>query len=296
MNKIKIRILQPGDEIALETFLLSRVESSMFLIGNMRVAGLSDTGHVYSGAYVAAFEGDKIVSVIAHYWNHNLVFQAPVHLEPLLRTIVTASRRPIGRLIGPHDQVHAAKEALGIDASAIQLNEVATLYRLHLEDLSIPEGLRSGQTRGRRIEPRDVELMTEWNVAYAIEAIGEKDSPPLWERYRTAVERSLHEGRTWVLEDSDESVACSSFNTAIKEAVQVGGVWTPLEHRHRGYGRSIVAASLLDARREGVEKAILFTGDYNIAAQKVYTALGFLPVGKYGLVLLQSPCPSAESK
>ena len=287
MSKPTIRILQPGDETALETFLLSCVESSMFLIGNMRASGLIDTSQAYAGTYAAAFEGERVIGVIAHYWNHNLVFQSPVHLDSLLRTLVDASRRPIGGLIGPHDQVNAATETLEIDASTIQLDEIETLYSVSLENLSIPEGLHSGTICGRRVEPRDVELMITWSVAYSIEAIGEKDSPDLWEKCRTSVERSLQEGRTWVLEDRGEPVACSSFNAAIKEAVQIGGVWTSPEHRRRGYGRSIVAASLLDARLEGVEKAILFTGESNIAAQKAYTALGFQPFGEYGLVLLR---------
>ena len=76
---------------------------------------------------------------------------------------------------------------------------------------------------------------------------------------------------------------------AIKEAVQVGGVWTPPELRRRGYGRCVVAASLLDARSEGVEKAILFTPERNIASQKAYTALNFQHIGDYRLVLLKSP-------
>lgn len=284
-----IRILKPGDETALETFLLSCVESSMFLIGNMRTSGLIDNGQAYAGTYAAAFEDERVIGVVAHYWNQNLVFQAPVHLDSLWRAVVEASQRPIGGLIGPNDQVNAANEALEIDESKIQLDEIEKLYSLRLEDLLVPDGLSSGRISGRRIEPRDLELITKWRVAYSIEAIGEKDSPQLWEKCRTSVERSLKEGRTWVLEDRGEPVACSSFNTAIKEAVQVGGVWTPRELRRRGYGRSVVAVSLLDARLEGVEKGVLFTGESNIAAQKAYIALGFRNIGDYRLMLLRSP-------
>jgi predicted GNAT family acetyltransferase len=55
------------------------------------------------------------------------------------------------------------------------------------------------------------------------------------------------------------------------------------------YGRAAVAASLLDARAPGATKAILFTGEDNIAAQKAYVALGFRQVGSYRLLLLKSP-------
>jgi predicted GNAT family acetyltransferase len=46
---------------------------------------------------------------------------------------------------------------------------------------------------------------------------------------------------------------------------------------------------LLDARSEGAEKAILFTGEGNVAAQRAYTALGFQHIGDYRILLLQSP-------
>lgn len=289
MSELTIRPLGPGDEAVLEAFLLPRIESSMFLIGNMRASGLIDGDQAYEGTYVAAFEDGEIVGVVAHYWNHNLVLQAPAYLDPLWQAAVRTSRRPVGGLIGPDEQVGAVKEALGIDDSMVRLDETERLYSLELDDLIVPDDLRSGRVRGRRIEPRDLELITGWRVAYAIEATGDEGGPELWKKCRASVERELREGRTWVLEDHGEPVACSSFNSVIEDAVQVGGVWTPPELRRRGYGRSVVAASLLDARSEGVRTAILFTGESNVAAQKAYTALGFRHIGNYRLVLLKSP-------
>ncbi len=289
VNEPVIRILQPGDEAALEDFLLSRVESSMFLIGNMRSVGLTDLGQTYHGTYAGAFEAGKIVGVVAHYWNQNLTVQAPAHLDALWTAAVTASGRPIGGLIGPADQVGMIKDTLGIGKSNVQLDETEKLYSLELDALMVPPDLTSCKVTGRRIEPRDLDLVTRWRVAYGIEALGEDDSLQLYERSRRSVERTLKEQRTWVLEMKGEPVACSSFNTAIKEAVQVGGVWTPPKLRSRGYGRAAVAASLLDARAEGVSKAILFTGEGNIPAQKAYEALGFRHIGAYRILLLKSP-------
>jgi uncharacterized protein len=289
MNKATIRILESGDEPVLDTFLLPYTESSMFLIGNMRTSGLVDNSQAYTGTYAAAFEDERIIGVVAHCWNQNLIFQAPVHLDSLWRAAVEASQRPIAGLIGPNDQVSAVKEVLQIDESKIQFDELENLYSLRLKNLHIPDELSSGKLRGRRIAPHDLELLTQWGVAYSVEALGDKNTPQLWESCRMSVEQSLNDRRTWILEDSGKPVACSSFNTAIKEAVQVGGVWTPLELRKRGYGRSVVAASLLDALCEGVEKSILFTGESNFAAQRAYTALGFEKIGNYRLVRLRLP-------
>ena len=288
-SKPTLRILRPGDEAVLEAFLLPRIESSMFLVGNMRSAGLTDNGRPYEGTYAATLKGGQVTGVVAHYWNQNLVFQAPLlhDLAPLWQAAVAASQRPIGGLIGPNDQVAKAKQELDIDDSMAQMDEQEKLYSLTLKDLKVPGELSSGRVMGRRIEPRDVDLVTQWTAAYSVEALSAEQDPLLEEKSRKSVERSLKEGSTWVLASRGEPVACSSFNTAIKEAVQVGGVWTPPEFRRRGYGRAVVAASLLDARAQGVEKAILFTGEGNLAAQRAYTALGFRHTGDYRLVLLR---------
>jgi predicted GNAT family acetyltransferase len=289
MKEAEIRILQPGDEATLEAFLLPRVESSMFLVGNVRTSGLADGGEPYQGTYAAAFAGGQIEGVVAHYWNGNLIAQAPAHLDALWRAAVAASGRGVQGLLGPAAQVAAMKAALGISASQVQMDETEKLYRLRLADLQVPEGLRSGRLRGRRIEPRDLDRIAGWRVDFNLEALGEEDGPALRARCRASIERSMGQGWTWVLEDGGQAVACSSFNTGFPEAVQVGGVWTPPELRRRGYGRAVVAASLLDARAEGVQTGILFTGRENIAAQKAYEALGFAHIGDYRLVLLRAP-------
>jgi predicted GNAT family acetyltransferase len=162
------------------------------------------------------------------------------------------------------------------------------LYSLRLAHLVVPEGLHSGRLQGRRIQPGDLDLVTRWRVAFSLESLGAEDTPHLWNQCRASVERSLKDGKTWLLLDQTQPVSTSGFNTTIDEAVQVGGVWTPPEFRSRGYGRAVVAASLLDARAEGAVKSILFTGVGNLPAQRAYAALGFRHVGDYRLLLLRT--------
>lgn len=285
-----IRVLQPGDEALLEAFLLPRIESSMFLIGNMRTAGLLDNGDSYQGTYAAAFEQDHIVGVAALFWNGSLILQAPLELlDSLCKTAVSAAQRPISAVIGPQQQVQTVLDMLNITAADTKINEPENLYRLRLGDLLVPSQLQSGQWRGRLASSADVELMTRWRVGYAIEALGETDSPELWQRIGSNLQKSLEMGTIWILEDQGQPVSSTGFNTSTAELVQVGGVWTPPKLRSRGYGRAAVAASLLAVRSEGVHTAILITGEDNIPAQKAYEALGFQYIGDYRLTLLKEP-------
>lgn len=282
-----IRILRPGDEPVLEAFLRPRVESSMFLLSNLRVAGLRDGGRPLEGTYVAAFQDREIVAVAASYWNGNLVLQAPVHVPEVVQAVVSAAGRRVQGLIGPSEQVGAAWQVLGIDPRAAQWDEEEKLYTLALDDLAVPPALAEGRVSARRMERRDLELMTAWRVSMQIESLNEEDSPRLRENTRATVERGLNRGEIWLLEVDGRPVSTTAFNASLAEAVQVGGVWTPPELRSRGYARAVVAASLLDARARGVGRAVLFTGRENWPAQKAYESLGFRHVGDYRLVLLR---------
>ncbi len=286
---VMIRQLHPGDETILEAFLLPRLETSMFLISNVRESGLEYNGRRYTGDYVAAFEDAHIVAVMAHFWNGIVITQAPVHLDALWRETLKASGRPLKGIIGPHEQVCALKRALPLESADPQLDRREVLYSLALADLVVPEALRTGQVTGRLVELRDVDILARWHVGYEVEALGEEETEQLWAEERAMAERAVEEGNMWILEADGQPVATSAFNSWIAEAVQIGGVWTPPEFRGRGYARCVVAQSLLDARAEGAQLAILFTGEDNIPAQKAYTALGFRHVGDYYLFMLREP-------
>ncbi|MBN1658217.1 MAG: GNAT family N-acetyltransferase [Anaerolineae bacterium] len=288
-TRVDVCIMGPGDWGALEAFLLPRIESSMFLIGNMRSAGLEDRGERFQGTYAAAYEAGQVMGVAAHYWNGMLVLQAPAHLPAVCRAAIEGSGRRLGGLIGPDDQVLAAREALGVGDEPFQMDEAEHLYRLDLAGLLLPAALAERRVEARRIEPRDIDLVTRWRVDFSVESLGDQESPRLWEACRANVERSMADGRIWVLEVDGTPVATSAFNSATREAVQVGGVWTPPELRARGYARAVVAASLRDARQEGVRLGVLFTGEENLPAQRAYEALGFQRTGRYRLTMLCPP-------
>ena len=287
-----IQILDESDQQALEAFLRPQLASSLFLLSNSRMAGLVNQGLRYQGTYAAVVEeSGAIRGVAAHYWNGNVVFQAPVMLVPgLMQAALVASPHKLKGLIGPVEQVEAARSSLALGASQIQLDSTEKLYRLSLNQLQVPEALQGGGVRARRMESRDVELVTKWRAAFSVETLEEEDNANLRQRSRATVLNALQEGRTWILEDgSDQRVAMTGFNASTVEAVQVGGVWTPPALRSRGYGRAVVAASLLAARREGVEEAILFTDEANVPAQRAYEALGFEEIGGYRLLFLKEP-------
>jgi predicted GNAT family acetyltransferase len=130
-----------------------------------------------------------------------------------------------------------------------------------------------------------MERLVEWRAAYHVEALGERDDAELRRRVRDDLREYADAGLHWVLERDAEIVAYSAFNAALPDCVQVGGVFTPPALRGRGYGRAVVAGTLLEARRRGVARSVLFTDPDNAPARTAYRALGYREVGDYGLVL-----------
>jgi RimJ/RimL family protein N-acetyltransferase len=263
----------------------------MLLFGNIQARGLAYQGQRYEGIYAGAFDGPDMIGVVAHYWNQNLILQAPSHLETLVKTVLKVSGRPIEGLLGPSEQVQKVKEILGLSHSDLRHDEVEKLYSLELNDLIIPGILATGRVRGRLARNTDIDLLAKWRVAYLAEIVNAPETPDLFQSSRQSIKRQISEGRTWVIERKDQVAATSSFNASVQNAsgvgiVQVGGVWTPPALRRKGFGRAAVATSLIDARDNDVKKAILFTGESNLAAQKAYLALGFKHIGAYRLSFL----------
>ncbi|MBN4000563.1 GNAT family N-acetyltransferase [Nostoc sp. LPT] len=283
-----LRTLQPGDEVSLETFLLQHSDTSMFLRSNWPAAGLLDQGARFQGTYIAAYIDETIVAVAAHFWNGMIVVQAPVYLTEVVQAVVAQSGRAISGISGPAAQVEATKSILGLSKRPTQLDEAEILFSLTLCNLQIPQALASAKVQCRLPHPDELELLTQWCAAYSVETLGQRDTPSLTTASRLVIEARQATAMHWVLVAGNTPVSYSAFNASLPDIVQIGGVWTPPALRGKGYAKSVVAGSLLDARSLLVKRAILFTGDNNQAAQAVYRGIGFLPTGeKYGLVLFE---------
>jgi predicted GNAT family acetyltransferase len=280
-----IRILNTGDEERLDRFLMRHADSSLFLRSNLKVAGLADRGQPLQGTYAAATRGGEIVGVAGHFWNGNLILQAPELAAELAAAAVKASRRTVGGLIGPPEQVLIARRGLGLMGRATHVAEREILYALPLAELNPPAPLADGRVACRTGRPEDCELLTNWRALYGTETSGEIETGTVRRRNREAIERFIERGEQWVLEAEGMPVASSTFNARLADTVQIGGVWTPPALRGRGYARAVVGGSLQAARATGTSRAVLFTPEHNLAAQRAYESLGFRPIGDYAITI-----------
>ncbi len=290
MSDRRLKTLSLGDEGALREFLAPHEPSSLFLLSNTRAAGLVDRGQPLEGTYVAAIQDGRWVGVAAHFWNGMLVLQAPEPwaLEGVARAALHRSGRSLRGFAGPRAQVDGALSALGFRERPTSLDSREKLYDLSFDRLQVPDALSSGRVLCRRPRSSELDLLAGWRAEFSVESLGVTDGEDLRAVSRTELARQNDDGSVWLALDGERPVSVSAFNARLPGIVQVGGVWTPPGLRGRGYARCAVAGSLLEARREGVERAVLFTAEENAPARAAYEALGFRVIGDYGLVIFSA--------
>jgi ribosomal protein S18 acetylase RimI-like enzyme len=281
-------ILSGNDASTLDRFLMARPESSLILLANSRSAGLVDRGEVFQGTYAAFQERGEITGVAAHYWNGMVFIQAPQDPFLLVSAALAASGRECTGIAGPYEQVQEVLPGFLKTRIRPSLNSRDTLLSLDLDALVIPDLLKEGAVTCRLPSDQEVPALITMRIAFMQEHFGRTLSPAMEKEAHELVSWQQQTGNHRVLEFRGSLVATAAVTTGSSGMVQVGGVYTLPEFRNRGFGRAVVAGSLLSLRERGIRKAILFTGKDMPAAQRMYWALGFRPIGEYGLVIFQS--------
>lgn len=128
----------------------------------------------------------------------------------------------------------------------------------------------------------DVERALDWYHAFtrdADEQAGRSPGAPhdLGED-RDTMGRRIAAGRLWFWEDeTGEPVHLTGANPPAFGVARIGPVYTPQEHRARGYASAAVAEVSARIVADG-SRACLFTDQANPTSNKIYEALGYRPV------------------
>lgn len=284
MDNLHLSLLASGDEDELELYLTAYIDSSLFLLSNLRQAGIEFVeDRPYAANYWAVKRGRRVEGVIAHAWNGMVLLQTPgSYLPDLIGTLLTQTSRPVAGFLGPWEQVEQSHLIMRHHSSPqLVSNSREILYSLDLHNLEVPSGLSVDSVKAGLATINDLSELISLREAYNLEAIGKSGDE------EESLRRMIAEESLYVLKHDGQIISLTGFNARLPEIVQVGGVYTPKAFRSCGYARAIVAFSLLHARELGCRKAVLFTGEDNIAAQTAYKALGFRPVGSYGMIFYQ---------
>jgi GNAT superfamily N-acetyltransferase len=167
----------------------------------------------------------------------------------------------------------AAVEAFGA-AWAERTGAAASVHRrmrLHrLDALVPPDPMPPGEAVVATPEHRD--LVVAWYEAFGAEI----DEAP--GDVRPAVDDRLAYGGVTLWLAGGEPVSLAGRTRTVAGMARVAPVYTPAEHRGRGYGAAATATVTRAALDDGVEEILLYTDLANPMSNRLYARLGYKPV------------------
>jgi GNAT superfamily N-acetyltransferase len=173
----------------------------------------------------------------------------------------------------------------GPTALAVQLAALAagTAQLLGAQRLFRLGTLTSPQVPGaaRIAEARDRDLVLGWFLAFMAEG------HPL--HVEDDVEAQVDERlaqESFLLWDDDGPKSLAGGRPPAFGAVRVGPVYTPPEHRGRGYGGAVTAAVTQRALDRGASEVVLFTDLTNPTSNALYPRLGYRPLADHAVLRL----------
>lgn len=190
----------------------------------------------------------------------------PEAADALADDVTALGEVPPG-MVGPTPVATRVAERAGWSTS------VATQERILVLDTLVPPVGVAGSVRTTTID--DLELGAAWTEQFAIDAGTFLPDP------RESFRGRLAANRFWVVDG--EPVSFASHAPLVESGgvtvARVGPVYTPAEHRRRGYGAAVTAAVTAELL-EVADVVMLFTDAANPTSNGVYERLGYRVVGE----------------
>jgi predicted GNAT family acetyltransferase len=138
----------------------------------------------------------------------------------------------------------------------------------------------------RLVQPDEIDVLMPACIEMFTEEVGVSplagDGGSL---YRARVEELIATGRAFARLEDGLVVFKAEIGAATRAACQVQGVWVHPSLRRRGIGAAGMAAVVVAARESIAPVVSLYVNDFNVAARRSYTNVGFKEVGTFASVL-----------
>ena len=197
----------------------------------------------------------------------------PPDSAPAVAELLAGSDEPPVGVVGPTANAEAFAvawfERTGATARVVMSQRLFVLGELRPPD-GVPGAARVAGTG-------DIPLLARWLKAFAAAALPSgwphRDDP------EAAIARQLAAGHGNLLwEVGGEPVAMATASAPTAGMSKIAPVWTPPEHRCRGFGSAVTAAASRWAQDRGAVHVVLFTDLSNPVSNSIYPKIGYLPV------------------
>jgi predicted GNAT family acetyltransferase len=270
------RVGEAGQFLALTTDLRAREPVLTNLIGTIAEGVVG--GRTYDSSFwwlVLADTSDEVVGAAMRTapWNLNLS-PMPAAAARALAASVAAADPGLPGVTGAPEVLDAF--VAGLADAGRPLSPVVAMADvvLVLEDYRPPRGVPGA---ARRADPSEVDVLVEWQVAFARDAGVPTHDPEGSVRARLGTGATLW----WEVDGVRVSMAAHAqpVRTPGGTVGRIGPVYTPPAHRRQGFGAAVTAA-VVEELLPVCDTVMLFADAANPTSNGVYERLGFRRVGQ----------------
>lgn len=229
-------------------------------------------GHVGSADAVGGVSG--AMSLTPPY--ELLLAVVPAHCTGELVDGLRARGTPVSGVNG-EEGVASRFGALWTQGTALVVTPVMRTRLYALGDLRPPLPPPPGVARPAASD--DLELAVRWVEEFQAEAGTHAFD------VREVMAEWITAGLLWCWEDLRGSVvSLAGRNPTAAGVARVGPVFTPPEHRRRGFGAAVTSACTAAALEQDAQQVVLFTDQANPASNSIYQQIGFRPLSDRSVV------------
>lgn len=277
------RKVRPFDLGSVRYFLERHVETSMFLLANLDAHGIELGDAANSGNFKLVEQAGEIQAVFCLARRGNLLLQTGGRTDLAEAVLAACADEPI-RIQGIVGEWRAAQSVWKLVCAdpefCVDYESRERLYRFVLGGpLSAP----AGRFEVVRLAPEHAAQWEPLNLAYL-----QEEGLPIQGTRETRIksfQAGSERGHWWGALRDDLLVSIAGLNAVHRELGQVGGVYTRPDLRGRGFAGAVINRMLADCRSElGLSTLILFTGERNAPARRVYERAGFEQCGEFALL------------
>ncbi|WP_031087522.1 DUF4081 domain-containing GNAT family N-acetyltransferase [Streptomyces sp. NRRL WC-3549] len=279
LTQTTTRVLDPGELPAALAVLESEPVENAFVTSRVRVAGLDPWR--LGGEMWGWYTDGRLRSLC--YSGANLV---PICATPeAVRAFADRARRAGRRCssivgpAGPTGQLWRLLEPSWGPAREVRPNQPLMVAEAPSADVEADPLVR-------RIGKEELDVLMPACVAMFTEEVGV--SPLAGDGgllYQARVAELITTGRSFARIEDGKVVFKAEIGAATPRACQIQGVWVAPEHRGRGLSETGMAAVLRYALADVAPVVSLYVNDYNTAARRSYSRVGFRETGAFMSVL-----------
>jgi 8-oxo-dGTP diphosphatase len=257
-------------------------ETSMFLLSNLKTYGPKLTGASYSANFKCLVKDNQVVAVFALTKIGNLLIQTDRRADYSAIIVDECLKEPIS-LLGIVGEWSLAKQILDYVKNKIPsfnkvLSKKSILFELALSDFSSV----NTNFNIRYLEPSDYAGWNSLNKALLSERDLNQNEDES-DKYQRFLENTKQKYLFGIFVDN-KLASTASFVSCVDKIGQIGDIFTITEMRKKGLAKKLICQLILDGKiNKHLEKVILFTGEDNHVAIKLYENIGFKRIGYFGL-------------